>query len=64
MDGWMRVTLHATAVDLLTRLLFYLWFRLSQGYSRSYTGMKLAEHIVQLTAMLESEDLRHFESNM
>ncbi|XP_060796031.1 hexosaminidase D isoform X2 [Neoarius graeffei] len=37
---------------------------LSQGCSRLYTGMKLAELIVQLTAMLESEDLRHFESNM
>ncbi|KAK3558959.1 hypothetical protein QTP86_000081 [Hemibagrus guttatus] len=38
--------------------------RLSQGCSRSYTGMKLAELIVQLTAMLESEELRHFQSNM
>ncbi|XP_058263317.1 hexosaminidase D [Hemibagrus wyckioides] len=38
--------------------------RLSQGFSRSYTGMKLAELIVQLTAMLESEELRHFQSNM
>ncbi|XP_047015256.1 hexosaminidase D isoform X2 [Ictalurus punctatus] len=38
--------------------------RLSQGCSRSYTGMKLAELIIQLMAMLESEDLRHFESNM
>ncbi|KAF7705438.1 hexosaminidase D [Silurus meridionalis] len=37
---------------------------LSQGSSRSYTGMRFAELIVQLTAMLESEDFRHFESNM
>lgn len=60
----MNVTLHATSVGLLTCLLLYLWISLSQGCSRSYTGMKLAELIVQLTAMLESEDLRHFESNM
>ncbi|XP_026996268.1 hexosaminidase D [Tachysurus fulvidraco] len=38
--------------------------RLSQGSSRSYTGMNLAEVIVQLTAMLESEELRHFRSSM
>uniref|UniRef100_A0A8B9L433 beta-N-acetylhexosaminidase n=1 Tax=Astyanax mexicanus TaxID=7994 RepID=A0A8B9L433_ASTMX len=38
--------------------------RLSQGNSRSYTGMKLAEVVVQLTAMLESQDVRYFESSM
>ncbi|KAI4889993.1 hypothetical protein NFI96_013256, partial [Prochilodus magdalenae] len=38
--------------------------RLSQANSSSYPGMKLAEIIVQLTAMLESEDLQNFESNM
>ncbi|TSK14802.1 Hexosaminidase D [Bagarius yarrelli] len=38
--------------------------RLSEGCSRSYTGIKLAAVIVQLSAMLESEDLRHFQSNM
>ncbi|KAM9462486.1 hexosaminidase D [Clarias gariepinus] len=38
--------------------------RLSQSGSRSFTGIKLAELIVQLTTMLDSEDLRHFESNM
>ncbi|XP_062859045.1 hexosaminidase D [Trichomycterus rosablanca] len=38
--------------------------RLSQGSSGSYPGMKLSEIIVNLTAMLESEEFRHFESNM
>lgn len=38
--------------------------RLSQGISRSYTGMKLAEVVVQLTALLESPEIRYFESSM
>ncbi|KAL6475431.1 hypothetical protein MHYP_G00164710 [Metynnis hypsauchen] len=38
--------------------------RLSQANTRAYPGMKLAEIVVQLTAMLESEELRHFESSL
>ncbi|XP_072523210.1 hexosaminidase D [Salminus brasiliensis] len=38
--------------------------RLPQETSRSYAGMKLAEVVVQLTAMLESEELRYFDSSV
>ncbi|XP_066519224.1 hexosaminidase D [Hoplias malabaricus] len=38
--------------------------RLSQDSSCSFTGMKLAEGIVQLTAMLESEELRDFQNSV
>uniref|UniRef100_A0AAR2J8A9 beta-N-acetylhexosaminidase n=1 Tax=Pygocentrus nattereri TaxID=42514 RepID=A0AAR2J8A9_PYGNA len=38
--------------------------RLSQANTRAYPGLTLAEIIVQLTAMLESEELRHFENNL
>ncbi|XP_026869141.2 hexosaminidase D [Electrophorus electricus] len=38
--------------------------RLSKGSTCSYTGMKLAEIIVQLMAMLESQEMRDFESSM
>ncbi|XP_076855643.1 hexosaminidase D isoform X2 [Brachyhypopomus gauderio] len=37
---------------------------LSKGNACSYPGMKLAEVIVQLVALLESQELRHFESTM
>uniref|UniRef100_A0A8B9KVX2 beta-N-acetylhexosaminidase n=1 Tax=Astyanax mexicanus TaxID=7994 RepID=A0A8B9KVX2_ASTMX len=70
LTGWQRYLNTFLRFDFLKRscflnaVLLFLCFRLSQGNSRSYTGMKLAEVVVQLTAMLESQDVRYFESSM
>lgn len=49
--------------DKLTRILFHVSFSTSSGDSL-FPGRKLAESIVELNSLLNSDDIRLFENDM